>query len=299
MIIFQNHALTFDKLSRVILSLALGVPSLMASSAFGDEDELLRLRREASSNPLSVSLSTSLYETPIDPDSAFHVRILGASVDLGYKLPETNLKFFENPSLGVRLGYSDQIDVEDNSSNLENSSVSLTGLGYSFSEQLRLRVPLAAVAATNEDDRVFRSYIGSFVASPSLYYSFTQGALARLRVGITSRYNRSFYDFDTTLGDVYNPESSFGLGLSANYVIESFYLFASFSNSTTTLADGSQLDDRYSASVGVTYNQSNNLSYGFSWQQTDRTFGYGGTGSNVNFGYADLSLLGFSATYRI
>ena len=256
------------------------------------------MRRESSQNPLSVSMSSGFYETPVSPDSAFHVRILGASVDLGYQLPETEMSFLSKPTLALSVGYSDQIDAEDNSSNLENSSLTLTGFGHSFSDALRLRVPLTAVAATNDDDRRFRSYIGSFDES-SLYYKVQDGIFANTTLGLTSRINRSFYDFDTTLGDTYNPEASLGLGVSASYVVNSFYLYASFTNSTVYLADGSQLDDRYSASIGATYNQSQNISYGLSWRQTDRTFGYGGTGSNVNFVYADLSLIGLSATYRI
>ena len=277
------------------------IVAFLAHPAFAvtDDVELSLQRRSSSDLPILVSLTSSISETPVDPDSADHARIFAFSAALTYNLPAVQSEFLSNPSLTLSLGYSDQIDVEDNNSNLENSTLYFSGLGYEFSENLSVVLPATLVLPTNEDDRDFRSYQGSLIASPSLRYKFTEGLLRNLSLRLDGRYNRSAYEFDTTKGEVYNPESATSLGISAVYSWQKLSFYGGFSNSTVYLADGSQLDDRYAASLSASFMQNDHLSYSFSWSQTDRTFGYGGQGSNISFNYADLTLLTFSMTYSI
>ena len=277
------------------------VAAIMAQPMLASNDEtgVAAVRRAPGDLPVSIALTTSLSETPVDSDSADHVRLLSFSAALSYELPKIDSDFVEDPSLSLSIGYSDQIDVEDNDSNLENTTLTFSGLGYKFSPNISVLLPASLVFATNEDDRKYRSYRGSILVSPSLTYAFTEGLLNNLSLSLNGRYNQSNYAYDTTKGETFNPDRAVSLGLSAAYSWQKFQFSGGFSNSTVYLADGSQLDDRYAASVAASFKQNEQLSYSFSWEQTDRTFGYSGRGSNINFTYADLTLLTFSLTYSI
>jgi hypothetical protein len=247
----------------------------------------------------SFALTSGLSETPVDADSADHVRILFFKLSGSYSIPLPTSSLIQTPSISVSVGYSDQIDVEDNETNLENSEVSFSGIGYTFSDEWKFTLPVTSTVATNDDDAVYLGYIGSLSVTPGFTLSPSHTWLQGASLFLGSTFSRSFYRFDVSKGGRYNAVKSFAPRLRVGYEIAKWHLSASLANTTVYLSDGSRLDDTYSSSLGVDYQISSKFSGGVSWSQRDRTFGYDGTSANINFGYADLTLLSLMLTYSI
>lgn len=261
-------------------------------------DSVITGESEESEN-VSFALTSGISETPVDADSADHVRILFFNLSGGFKLPLPNTSVLKDPRLVVKLGYSDEVDVEDNATNLENTSIRFTGLGYPLSETWKFTLPITSTIGTNEDDNIYLGYLGTVSLRPGFTYRPAHGALQGASVFIGSTLSRSFYRYDVSKGGRYNPERAFAPGLGLGYDAGKLSFSAFVANTTAYLTDGSRRDDTYSSELGVDYEIDSHLSAGFSWSQTDRTFGYDGSSTNINFRYADLTLLTLSLTYSI
>jgi hypothetical protein len=261
-------------------------------------DSVITEESEETEN-VSFALTSGISETPVDEDSADHVRILFFNLTGAFNLPLPSTSVLKNPRLTVKLGYSDEVDVEDNVTNLENTSVRFTGLGYPLSETWKFTLPISSTIGTNQDDNIYLGYLGTLSLTPGFTYRPAQGALQGASVFIGSTISRSFYRYDASKGGRYNPERAFAPRLGLGYEAGKLSFSALVANTTVYLADGSRRDDTYSSELGVDYEINDHLGLGFSWSQTDRTFGYDGSSTNINFRYADLTLLTLSLTYSI
>ena len=245
--------------------------------------------------PFSLSVSTSLSQTPVRASSAEYTRFYAVGADLSWRLWKTDSLLLKDPSVSVGLSYSDDPEFEDESSNMGNTSLSFSGTRLELAEGLNLGLGLTAVLPTNEDDRDYISYQGSLLLTPTLGYELANG----LRIDLSSTINRSFYTYETTKGGSYNPRASWSPGIAVSYQYEQISASAGVSNSRVLLTDGSRLDDTYRASVSLGWAPSEALGLGLFWQQTDRTFGYNRVRPNIDFKYADKTLLTVSATYTL
>lgn len=283
---FGKQFLSFIILSQLVAYKASAVENVVT----GESEE---------TDAISLALTSGISETPVDSNSADHVRIVFFSLAGGFRLPLPNSDVLKDPRLTMKLGYSDEVDVEDNNSNLENSSIAFNGLGYTINDSWKFSLPVSSTIATNQDDNVYLGYQGSLFLTPGLTYRPTQGSLQGASVSFRYALIRSFYKYDASKGGRYNPEQAYSPRLGLGYKIGNLSLSALVVNTTVYLTDGTRRDDTYSSELGVDYDFDSHLSGGFSWSQTDRTFGYDGSSTNVNFRYADLTLLTLSLTYSI
>ncbi len=241
-----------------------------------------------------LSISASLSETPVDRKSADFFRYLGFSGLLTYTFSESSYEWFKTPSLLAKISWTDQMDYEDNESDLENSTLTLSGLGHGLGEHGTFSVPLTAVLPDNTDDRKYLGYRGSFLAKPSLAYTLGSW-VASTGVGL----NRSFYALDASQGGRYNPEWGFSPFVSLTYSHQWLKILATLSNTTTQLADGARAKDKYLASLALDVEHSPALSSSLSWTRRDKTFGYDGVAANVDFRFADKTLVSYELTYTL
>jgi hypothetical protein len=285
----SNFGWHFLKL--VIVSHCLALEAIAAENVLAMEAE--------KPEDFSFALTTGISETPVDSDSADHVRILFMKLSGSFAIPLTNSTLIQDPNLAVHVTYSDQIDVEDNITDIENSLLEFEGLGYSINDTWRFTLPLSSTVATNEDDNVYLGYVGSLSVTPGFTYKPAQAWLQGASFFLGSTFSRSFYRFDVSQGGQYNPERHFAPRVGFGYKTGKWELSASTANTTVYLTDGSKLDDTYSSSLGLDYEIDSKFNAGFSWSQLDRTFGYDGSSTNINFRYADLTLLSLKFTYSI
>lgn len=247
----------------------------------------------------SFALTSGISETPVDANSADHIRILFFNLTGGFKLPLPESDVLKDPGLVVKLGYSDEVDVEDNVTNFENTSLKFDGLGYAINDNWKFSLPISSTLGTNQDDNIYLGYLGSLSLTPGFVYRPSEGALEGLGVFFGYAFIRSFYRYDASKGGRYNPEQAYSPRMGLGYKAGKLSFSALVANTTVYLTDGSRRDDTYSSEVGVDYEIDSHLNAGFSWSQTDRTFGYDGSSTNINFRYADLTLLTLSLTYSI
>ncbi len=279
----------------IALWLALGLAGTSQAADLVNQDPSSTRQGKA----WDASVTTSVSETPVNPESADHFRSYSVGAGFGYQMMKLESKFLKDPKLKIDLSYSDEIGYEDNESNLDNTPLTFSGLGVQLTDEQSIKMGVIYVLPTKTDDRDYLSYRGSLILKPGYAYEFAKGTAKGLTLGTTLILNKSFYEYDTSVGREYNPEQSYSLVPYIMYSMSDFTATASFSNSTTYLSDGSQLDDRYATSLAVSYQATNALSLDIEWSKRDRTFGYNGTRPNVNFAYADLTLLTISGTYSL
>ncbi len=250
--------------------------------------------------PVEVSLATSLSETPVNRSSADHYSWIGFAMNAKGRLPISDRSWIKEASLSGSLSVKDELNYDDNESNLENSGLSLTGIGVSFDQldKFRLGLSLNGTLPTNSDDRNYLSYQGSVGAAPSLSYSYSFGKLES-SVGVSFEFLRSYYQYDASKGGQFNPLWAYGPGLSLGLVYDKFSTSLAAKNTEVILSDRSRADNSYSITWEANYEWTPSWNTGLGWSQKDRTFGYDGKSSNVQFRYADLTVISANVTYTL
>ncbi|SMF06964.1 hypothetical protein [Pseudobacteriovorax antillogorgiicola] len=243
-----------------------------------------------------LSLTASLSETPIESSSVDHYRQYGLALVTSFRPSFPTTSWLKDPLLSAKFSYVDEIGYEDNNSNFQNTKLSFTGVGFDFTDDLKLSSEFSSYLATNDDSRKYYGFVGSIKIAPALAYTTAIPGLT-LSAGLGVSY--SYYEFETNKGGVFNPESLYEVSFGIGYEIEPVTFNIGGSNSTVFLADGSKKDDIYSGHASITYSQTDQLSYGLSLSKEDRTYGYDGLTPNLNFTYADQSLVTASVTYSL
>lgn len=266
----------------------------MTSSVHAASDMLTNASTE--SQPWSISLSSGVMQTPVSGSSADYYRSAFADFSASKALDLRETNYLKAPSFFIRVGISDEMDYEDGESQLGNTTFGMSGLGYQLSPDAMVSIPVSAGIGTNKEDRLYKGYLGSLGLSPSLSFN---SSVPGLVWGLQSNLQYYFYEYDTTMGGIYNPTASWSLGTVVSYTLGKGSVSGAVTNSNAYMSDGSVNIDRYLTQLSATYLWTPQLSTSLGWSQRDRTFGYDGTSSNVNFRYADLSLVTVSFSYSI
>ena len=274
---------------------SLVLSSLIASSASAATTSLVSEAGQES-KPWSLSVSAGISETPVKRSSSDYYRSFSSSLTAGYKLDLPATSWLSSPSVSLSISMEDEMDYEDGESNLGNADLALSGIGYQINDRLSLSIPVSIGLPTNKEATVYSSYRGRIGVGPALSLKLP---VTNLSASLSTSLNYFFYEFETSKAGFYNPLASFTFGSSLSYSLAKASFWLSVSNTTAHMSDGSRSTDSYRVGFGSSYSWSSRLSSSLSWSQRDRTFGYDGISPNINFKYADLSLISMSMSYSI
>ncbi|SMF41097.1 hypothetical protein [Pseudobacteriovorax antillogorgiicola] len=248
--------------------------------------------------PWSIAITSSYSETPISESDSAHVRGYALRLLGTYKLTLPKLSWLsDQPTISASLTYADEIGYEDNESNLQNSTVTLSAIEYLINSQIRFSAPINLTLGTNSSSRNYDSLLGAMAISPGVTY---ESPLNRLNLAFQTILGRYLHKYDSNEGGLYNPKSVYRIKISGIYTLGKFSFGLSGSNTTRYLNDNSKEDDFYTGSASLSYSMSLPISYSLAISKNkDRTFDYNGTTPNINFKYAEHSLVTVSITYKL
>lgn len=279
-------------------SLLLGTTAIN-TQAFADAvTNAVSSTNEGSSSPklLKAKVEGKLSETPVNQSSSDHFRSYEVAVTASLLLAESKTSYWENPRLSVLFRYTDEIGYEDNESNLENTTVYLPQVGMQLASDTKLSGQLIFSLPTNADARQYNSFRG--LSRLRTLVSHIPALVNGLEVYSLVDIDYLFYEYDTTEFGNYNPQYSLVLLGGASYAIaKDWSASADFFNVSYQLYNGGRPDDSYGASLELTYHSTDALAHSLEWSKRDRTFGHNGITPEINFRYADATLVTIATSY--